>query len=188
MSETRPILVETVDPAGRATGEMEKLAAHQPPGVLHRAFSLFAFDDDDRLVLQRRAASKYHSPLVWTNTACGHPFAGEEPADAVRRRAREELGAALTDVEQVGTVLYQVLDERSGLAEHEYNHVFVARLVGPLVPAPDEVDSVRRVDAAGLDAVREEHGLTAWFPHVWDAVRPVLADRFGGFDRSDGAR
>ncbi|WP_286217770.1 isopentenyl-diphosphate Delta-isomerase [Paraoerskovia sediminicola] len=180
VSQSPPILVETVDPDGTATGEMEKLAAHAAPGTLHRAFSLFAFDGG-RLLLQRRAAVKYHSPLVWTNTACGHPFAGEAPADAVRRRASDELGLALADLEEVGTVRYQVLDERTGLAEHEFNHVFVARTDGPLALNPDEVDSVRLVDADGLAAVRAEHGLTAWFDHVWDTALPAVSSRFPSF-------
>lgn len=175
-----PILVETVAPDGRPVGRMEKLAAHAAPGTLHRAFSLFAFDGD-RLLLQRRAAAKYHSPLVWTNTVCGHPFPGEEPTEAVRRRARDELGVGLAEVEEVGTVVYQVLDARSGLVEHEYNHVVVARVAGPLRPDPAEVDSTVLVDAAGLAAVAAEHGLTAWFAHVWDVVVPVLPARFPGF-------
>ena len=85
-------LLELVDTIGRTVGVLDKLAAHTSPGHLHRAFSVFLFDDEERLLLQRRALGKYHSPGVWSNTCCGHPFPGEAPDAAAARRVREELG------------------------------------------------------------------------------------------------
>ena len=73
------ILLELVDENGVTIGTAEKLAAHQPPGQLHRAFSVFLFDERGRLLLQQRALGKYHSPGVWSNTCCGHPYPGEAP-------------------------------------------------------------------------------------------------------------
>jgi len=175
------ILVETVDRDGHPIGSLEKLAAHTKPGTLHRAFSLFAFDSDDRLVLQQRSADKYHSPLLWTNTACGHPFPGETPADAVRRRAHDELGVELADLVEVGTVYYQVDDHTSGLVEHEFNHVFTARIESDPVPAPHEVADVQFVDAEALAQLRTETPLTAWFDDVYGAIAPTLAENYPGF-------
>ncbi|CAM5402472.1 Isopentenyl-diphosphate Delta-isomerase [Streptomyces violarus] len=86
------ILLELVDEDGVTIGTAEKLAAHQPPGQLHRAFSVFLFDEHGRLLLQRRALGKYHSPGVWSNTCCGHPYPGEAPFAAAARRTFEELG------------------------------------------------------------------------------------------------
>src|SRR5258708_16941923 len=89
-----PILLELVDENGVTTGTAEKLSAHLAPGRLHRAFSVFLFDEDGRLLLQRRALGKYHSPGVWSNTCCGHPYPGEQPFVAAARRTAEQLGGA----------------------------------------------------------------------------------------------
>lgn len=88
------ILLELVDEEGNTIGTAEKLAAHQAPGQLHRAFSVFLFDEQGRLLLQRRALGKYHSPGVWSNTCCGHPYPGEAPFAAAARRTYEELGVS----------------------------------------------------------------------------------------------
>ena len=85
------ILLELVDEHGNTIGTAEKLSAHQAPGQLHRAFSVFLFDEQGRLLLQRRALGKYHSPGVWSNTCCGHPYPGR---GAVRgRRPAHPRGA-----------------------------------------------------------------------------------------------
>lgn len=175
------ILVELVTEGGDATGTMEKLAAHVPPGVLHRAFSLFAFDAEDRLILQRRAAVKYHSPLLLTNSVCGHPFPAEDPADAVRRRAVDELGAELTDLEEVGTARYNRFDERSGLVEQEFNHTFVGRMVGEITPNPDEVAELIHVNAAELVELRTREPFTVWFDDVFALIKPKLVKFAPGF-------
>lgn len=175
------IQVETVDRSGRATGTIGKLEAHRPPGILHRAFSLFLFDEEGRMLLQRRAAAKYHSPLLLTNATCSHPHAGEAPADAVRRRAREELGVAPTELAELGVVIYQVADERTGLYEHEYNHVFAGRVdAAALDPDPAEVAETVLVTPRELAALRAEEPFTSWFNHVW----AIGAERFArwGFD------
>lgn len=166
------IQLERVDEDGRVLGTVGKLEAHVPPGILHRAFSLFLFDGDGRMVLQRRAAAKYHSPLLLTNATCSHPAPGEAPADAVRRRAAEELGARdIADLEEIGLAYYQVTDERSGLAEHEYTHVFAGRVnPGELEPNPDEVAEIVAVTPAGLAALREREPFTRWFDYVWEAA------------------
>ncbi|MGC0250722.1 isopentenyl-diphosphate Delta-isomerase [Pseudactinotalea sp. Z1748] len=177
MAAQEKILVETVSEDGRATGVAEKLEVHREPGTLHRAFSLFAFDHDGRLLLQRRAAVKYHSPLMLTNSTCGHPFPGELPADAVARRHQDELGAPVTDLVELGTVRYHVHDSASGLYEHEYNHVFAGRVdPASLVPEPGEVDEVVFVTGDDLARLRAAEPFTAWFDHVWQIALPRLAE------------
>nr|WP_268913603.1 isopentenyl-diphosphate Delta-isomerase [Corynebacterium uropygiale] len=173
------IQVEVVDGEGTVLGTVGKLEAHVPPGILHRAFSLFLFDPDGRMVLQRRAATKYHSPLLLTNATCSHPRPGEPVEDAVRRRAAEELGAHLEELREVGIVVYQVHDERSGLSEHEYNHVFAGRVdASALRPDPEEVDEIVLVTPEELEARRGSEPFTEWFSHVWERVAPV-AGEFG---------
>jgi isopentenyl-diphosphate delta-isomerase len=171
------ILVETVDEHGLATGVAEKLEAHREPGVLHRAFSLFAFDGTGRLLLQRRAAGKYHSPLMLTNSACGHPFPGEAPATAVARRAAEELGAPVEDLTELGIVQYHVHDGATGLYEREYNHVFAGRVdPGAVVQDPEEIAEVVFVTGPELAALRAAEPFTAWFDDVWGVARPHLTE------------
>lgn len=181
-------LVELLDDNARPCGSMPKLAAHLAPGHLHRAFSLFAVTASGDLVLQRRAATKYHSPLLLTNTVCGHPFPGEDVADAVRRRAHDELGADLHDLVEVGTVRYHVIDDRTGLHEHEHNHVFVATLdPAAAVPNPDEVHEIVLADASALRAHRAAEPFTAWFDDVHAVASSELARR-GLHDEADPAR
>lgn len=177
------IQVEVVNRQGEVQGTVGKREAHLPPGILHRAFSLFLFDGEGRMLLQRRAAGKYHSPLLLTNATCSHPRPGEPVADAVRRRAREELGAEVTELVELGIVIYQVLDDRTGLAEHEYNHVFAGTVrPGDVNPDPDEVAEVVYATPERLAELRAAEPFTSWFNHVWG----IGARKFSrwGFDPS----
>jgi isopentenyl-diphosphate delta-isomerase len=95
---------------------MDKLQAHQGEGHLHRAFSVFLFDGD-RVLLQRRAMTKYHFAGLWTNSCCGHPAPDSDVRGQAVRRTKQELGV---DVQLVirGDFLYRALDPTSGLVEH----------------------------------------------------------------------
>ncbi len=159
------------DPIGTA----EKMEAHRS-GALHRAFSVFVFHPDGRLLMQRRADAKYHSAGLWSNSACGHPRPGEETGAAARRRLREELGLDLA-LEEAFAFTYRV--QLGELWEHEFDHVFVAR--SDAVPAPDagevsawewmDVDEVmRRMES-------EPEMFTEWFPI---AMRELHVRGFAG--------
>jgi isopentenyl-diphosphate delta-isomerase len=178
-----PILLELVDENGVTIGTAEKLSAHLAPGRLHRAFSVFLFDDEGRLLLQRRALGKYHSPGVWSNTCCGHPYPGEQPFVAAARRTAEELGVAPLLMREAGTVRYNHPDPASGLVEQEYNHLFVGLVRGPLRPDPEEIAETAFVDPAELARLRESGPFSAWFQTVLDAslpaVRAVTGDSAG---------
>ena len=168
------ILVELVDEQGRALGTMPKLAAHAAPGHLHRAISVFLLDEGGRLLLQRRAAGKYHSGGLWSNTCCSHPAPGEAPLAAGVRRVGEELGVATAGLAEAGTVIYRVTDRVSGLVEHEYNHLLVGHAVGIPDPDPAEVDELTGVTLDELTLMLVATPFTAWFPAVYEAVRPAL--------------
>lgn len=111
-----------VDKNDVALGTMEKLEAHQK-GILHRAFSVFIFNSQNQLLLQRRALNKYHSAGLWTNTCCSHPRPGETNLEAAKRRLNEEMGI-LTDIAFKTTFIYKT-EFDNGLTEHELDHVFV---------------------------------------------------------------
>jgi isopentenyl-diphosphate delta-isomerase len=124
-----------VDSSDREIGVGEKLETHRE-GRLHRAFSIFVFDDAGRLLLQKRARTKYHSGGLWSNTACGHPRPGEETHAAAHRRLREEMGFDCELRLAFGFLYRAELQER--LVEHEYDHVFVGEFTG--APAPDTAE------------------------------------------------
>ncbi|WP_435861244.1 isopentenyl-diphosphate Delta-isomerase [Streptomyces morookaense] len=178
-STAEPIMLELVDESGRTIGTAEKLSAHVAPGRLHRAFSVFLFDDSGRLLLQRRALGKYHSPGVWSNTCCGHPYPAEPPFVAAARRTAEELGVAPALLREAGTVRYNHPDPASGLVEQEYNHLFAGIVRDTPQPDPAEIGETAFVTPAELDALREKAEFSAWFMTVLDAARPVVRELTG---------
>ncbi|MFD0419029.1 isopentenyl-diphosphate Delta-isomerase [Streptomyces alboflavus] len=173
------ILLELVDEDGRTIGTAEKLAAHQAPGQLHRAFSVFLFDEQGRLLLQQRALGKYHSPGVWSNTCCGHPYPGEAPFAAAARRTFEELGVSPSLLAEAGTVRYNHPDPESGLVEQEFNHLFVGMVQAELRPDASEVGDTAFVTAAELAERHAKGPFSAWFMTVLDAARPAIKELTG---------
>lgn len=171
-----PVMLELVDEAGVTIGTAEKLSAHLAPGRLHRAFSVFLFDDRGRLLLQRRAPGKYHSPGVWSNTCCGHPYPGEPPFAAAARRIGEELGVAPALMREAGTVRYHHRDPDSGLVEQEYNHLFVGLVRDEPRLDPEEVADTAFVDSVELERLSGESPFSVWFPTVFDTVRPAARE------------
>jgi isopentenyl-diphosphate delta-isomerase len=178
-STAEAILLELVDEDGVTIGTAEKLAAHRAPGQLHRAFSVFLFDERGRLLLQQRAMGKYHSPGVWSNTCCGHPYPGEAPFAAAARRTHEELSVSPSLLAEAGTVRYNHPDPASGLVEQEYNHLFVGLLQSPPRPDPDEVASTAFVTPAELARRHARDVFSAWFMTVLDAARPAIRELTG---------
>jgi isopentenyl-diphosphate delta-isomerase len=137
MASEELILVDAQD---RELGVKEKMEAHVE-GALHRAFSVFIFDSEKRLLLQKRARTKYHSGGLWSNTACGHPRPGEATLAAAQRRLREEMGFDC-ELREAFEFLYRAeLD--GALIEHEYDHVFVGTHEGEPAPDPSEVEGWR---------------------------------------------
>src|ERR1044072_1062769 len=110
-----------VNERDEATGIMEKMEAHQK-GVLHRAFSVFIFNNKNEMLLQQRAIKKYHSGGLWTKACCSHPRPGETKSDAALRRLYEELGFT-TSIEKIFDFTYKASFE-NGLTENEFDHVF----------------------------------------------------------------
>lgn len=173
------IMLELVDEDGTTINTAEKLSAHRAPGRLHRAFSVFLFDEEGRLLLQRRALGKYHSPGVWSNTCCGHPYPGEAPFTAAARRVSEELGVSPSLMAEAGTVRYNHPDPVSGLVEQEFNHLFVGMVQAPPRPDPDEVGETAFVTARELAERHASAPFSAWFMTVLDAARPAIRELTG---------
>lgn len=170
----KQIMLELVNSQGVTTGIAEKLTAHQSPGQLHRAFSVFLFDDRGHMLLQRRALSKYHFPGVWSNACCGHPFPGEAPFQAATRRVGEELGVAPALLMEAGTVTYRHLDPQSGLVEHEYNHLFIGLVRAQPHPDPSEVAEFALVTPDELRKRRAVDTFSGWFQDVFRGALPAV--------------
>ena len=172
---TDPVVL--VDEADREIGTADKLEVHRD-GRLHRAVSVFLFDDRGRWLLQRRADGKYHSPGLWSNTACTHPRPGEAPAAAASRRLDEEMGVRCALRPAFARVYRAELDGPEPLVEHELDHVFVGRFVGVPRPAPAEVSGWEWVEGdvlrADLGARPERY--TPWFRIFCDDVEQVAGE------------
>lgn len=119
MKEEKVILVNEND---EQIGVMPKLEAHEK-ALLHRAFSVFIFNEKNELMLQQRAFNKYHSPGLWTNTCCSHQREGESNIEAGKRRLNEEMGF-VTDLKETISFIYKAPFD-NGLTEHEFDHVMV---------------------------------------------------------------
>lgn len=167
--------VVLVDESDREVGTMEKLEAHRR-GVLHRAVSVVIFDRSGRMLLQRRAASKYHSPGLWANSCCSHPRVGESPLAAARRRLREEMGMTC-ELRPAFAFCYDE-DVGAGLRENEYDHVFVGASDAAPDPNPAEVDAWRFVDEPTLrdELARSPERFTPWFRILVRHLAAVAGD------------
>jgi len=148
-------------------GKMEKLEAHRQ-GLLHRAFSIFLFNKRGELLLQRRAAHKYHSGGLWTNTCCSHPEPGEDLNSAAKRRLMEELGVE-TGIRFDRSFIYQAGFD-NGLIEHEYDHIAIGEYDGLVRPNPDEVMDYQWTTGEELKKWMSERpdDFTVWFLKIYE--------------------
>ncbi|MCI2238707.1 isopentenyl-diphosphate Delta-isomerase [Paenibacillus sp. TRM 82003] len=146
-------LVVLLSEDGVPCGTAPKASVHHSATPLHLAFSCWVVDGAGRTLLTRRAEVKRTWPGVWTNSFCGHPGPGEEPADAVHRRAADELGTSVAGVEPVLPRFRYRAEMADGTVENEVCPVFTAHLAADLAPDPAEVGDWRWVD---LDELRAE--------------------------------
>jgi isopentenyl-diphosphate delta-isomerase len=169
--------VVLVDADDRHIDIEDKMRAHRE-GRLHRAFSVFVFNDAGEMLLQQRAFSKYHSGGLWSNACCSHPRPGESPAEGARRRLTEEMGL-VCEPQHLFAFVYRA-DVGNGLTEHEYDHVFIARTNDTPVPDEREIAAWRwvRVDRVRHELATTPETYTAWFRPAFDALmaRGALAD------------
>jgi isopentenyl-diphosphate delta-isomerase len=159
MLKNQVVLVDSND---KAMGTMEKLEAHKK-GLLHRAISVFIFNDKKELLLQRRAFDKYHSGGLWTNTCCSHPYPNEKIIDAANRRLEEEMGI-ITSLKKCFDFVYHAKLEND-LIEHEYDHVFVG--FSNQTPHLNLVEASSfkwlSMDEIKSEIVKHPHEYTEWF-------------------------
>ncbi|MFT7076939.1 MAG: isopentenyl-diphosphate delta-isomerase [Planctomycetota bacterium] len=167
-AEEKLILVNEGD---EALGTATRAECHEGEGLLHRAFSVYLFDDLGRLMIHRRHDSKPLWPGFWSNSCCSHPRHGEDVLDAARRRTKEELGLDIEPV-PIHRYAYRAKYEDVG-SEYELVHVFVARCDPDAIePDPEEIADLRLFDVEAMDgAIGEESIFTPWFRMAWPTVR-----------------
>ncbi len=151
-----------VDEQDVEIGTLEKMEAHIQ-GKLHRAFSIFIFNEKGEMLLQQRAIEKYHSGGLWTNTCCSHPRPGENNNEAATRRLMEEMGFTTT-LSKIFDFKYHALFD-NGLIEHEFDHVFTGTYDGIITP---DLKEVKDFQFLSIQNIKSEINLnpekyTAWF-------------------------
>lgn len=150
-------------------GVANKLEAHQQC-LLHRAFSIFIINDNNEMLIHKRAAQKYHSGGLWSNACCSHPQPNETLEAATKRRLLEELGIS-TPLHFAFNFVYQTpLDNK--LFEYEFDHVFVGRYNDILQPNFEEVESCEYVelDSISKDIISNPNKYTIWFKIAYPKV------------------
>ncbi|MFX0557573.1 isopentenyl-diphosphate Delta-isomerase [Maribacter sp. CXY002] len=172
MKEEEVILVNKND---EQVGTMPKMEAHEK-AVLHRAFSVFVLNDNNEIMLQQRAAHKYHSPLLWTNTCCSHQRVGETNVEAGKRRLQEEMGFS-TELKELFSFIYKAPFD-NGLTEHELDHVMLGHYNEEPNINPDEVGNWKWMTAEEikLDIAKVPNNYTAWFKIIFDKFYGHLMD------------
>ncbi len=162
-----------VDEKDTPVGAMEKIEVHEK-ALLHRAFSVFIFNDKGEMLLQQRAMGKYHSAGLWTNTCCSHPAPGTNTKEAAGKRLQEEMGF-ITPIEKVFDFIYTAPFD-NGLTENEFDHVFIGNYDGVIHPDPAEVESYCYKSLAEIENELQTSPdkFTVWFKIAFPKVREYL--------------
>lgn len=159
-----------VDENDSETGFLSKAQCHDGAGQLHRAFSVFLFNDAGELLIQRRSSLKRLWPGYWSNTCCSHPRKGESMPIATRRRLYDELHIE-SDLEFVYKFAYQAEFGEAG-SENELCHVYLGKVKSEVVPNEHEIDAIRYLDGKSLlqEFDSKPQDFTPWFKMEWLAL------------------
>ena len=162
-----------VDEQDLQTGTMEKMEAHQK-AMLHRAFSVFIFNDKGEMLLQKRADRKYHSGGLWTNACCSHPGPGENTLAAAVIRLQEEMGFS-TGLKKAFDFVYKASFD-NGLTEYEFDHVYVGSFNGEVLPNTAEVSDYcyKQIDEIRNSIQSHPDKYTEWFKIAFPKITAYL--------------
>lgn len=194
-----------LDDNDKMIGSSNKLTTHtfdnkNPRGLLHRAFSVFLFNEEGKLLLQQRAEDKITFPLVWTNTCCSHPLYGfspsevDEPSDvangsvpgvknAAIRKLDHELGInpkklKQSDFKFLTRLHYWAADvvthgSSSPWGEHEIDYILFIKKNVTLKINREEVNDTKYVTLEELQAMMDPKSGLLWSP--WFRI---IAEKF----------
>ncbi len=162
-----------VDEKGEEMGSEEKVSAHLREGKLHKAFSVFVFNDKKELLVQKRSSSKKLWPGFWSNTCCSHPRPKEDIIQAGKRRIQEELGFSC-ELQNIGSFVYKAQFNNIGV-EHEFCYVLSGEHSGAVDPDYSEVEEVRWIPW------REIISSTQKEPSLWTPWMHIELEKFQRF-------
>jgi isopentenyl-diphosphate delta-isomerase len=170
MGKTYVVLVDEKD---NPLGVMEKIEAHRQ-ARLHRAISVFLFNQKGEWIIQKRALDKYHSRGLWTNACCTHPYPGESEIEAAKRRLMEEMGISCELKEIFNFVYKEKLDDN--LTEFELDHVFIGITDEHPVINTNEVLEWKKISYEELsrDLYSNSADYTFWFKEIFERVHNHL--------------
>ncbi len=162
-----------VDENDEQIGTMGKMEVHQK-ALLHRAFSIFVFNEKGEILLQKRANKKYHSGGLWTNTCCSHPKPGEETLAAAKKRLHEEMGFDIALTKAFDFIYKAPFD--NGLTEYEFDHVFVGNYDGDIFPDAEEVSDYcyKSVEEVKNSIQTHPQKYTEWFKIAFPKMEEYL--------------
>lgn len=168
IQEDMLILVDNDD---NVIGHKTKTKCHEGEGLLHRAFSIFLFNQRGQLLLQKRSTQKLLWPLHWSNSVCSHPRKGERHEEAARRRLMEELGVTAS-FQFIFKFQYQAIFKDAG-AENEMCSVYFGRANGTLRVNELEIEDLKYMTPEEIDRGLQENSAryTPWFALEWQQIR-----------------
>ena len=170
-----------VDRDDNEVGYASKAEAHDGGGILHRAFSLFLFNDDGELLLQQRAPEKRLWGGFWSNSCCSHPRRGEALAVAISRRLLDELNFE-AELEFVYQFCYEASFGEAG-SENELCHVFLGKASDEICPNDSEITSIRYASPTDLadEFERQPERFTPWFKQEWRDLNGKYAEKLARY-------
>ena len=161
-----------VDENDNILGYEEKVKTHLGEGKKHRAFSIFIFNSEGKLLIQKRASLKMLWPRFWANTCCSHPRKDEEYLDAAKRRLKEEIGIE-TELEYKFKFSYKVKYKDIG-SENELCSVFFGEYGGDEInPNLEEIEEWKWVDFEELKQDIKNHPeiYAPWFKMEMEKIK-----------------
>ncbi|MCF7802899.1 MAG: isopentenyl-diphosphate Delta-isomerase [Candidatus Marinimicrobia bacterium] len=166
-----------VDENDTVTGYMSKDECHDGEAILHRAFSIFIFNDHNELLMQKRSDDKRLWPLYWSNSCCSHPRKGESMDLATERRLQEELGLS-SDLHYLYKFQYHASFGDAG-SEREVCSVYIGRQTDDLNINPNEIAEWKYIapDDLEMDMQENPEKYTPWFHMEWKRIREEYWDQ-----------
>lgn len=162
-----------VDEQNTIIGTADKETVHTKNTPLHRAFSLFLFNDKKQLLVTKRATTKKTFAGIWTNSVCGHVSPGEETIDAVKRRVHEELQIHATNIHEVAPYRYRFADT-NGIIENEICPIFIGYTNENPTLEKSEVEAYKWIDWNDfLETIQKNPG----FYSPWSEEEALILQR-----------
>ena len=157
-----------VDDKDKELGLDTRENCHKGMGRRHRAFVVFLFDKDGKMLLQRRSMKKKLWPAFWDVSVTSHVYKGETYESAGIRRSMQELNVDVKKLER--KLDYTYFAKFGDYCENEFCVLLVGKLEGRVKPNPDEIMETKFVTMKelGEDMKKNPDSYTPWFKIAYD--------------------